>query len=423
MNFDWLPAQGLEHLPHYATALAIGLLIGLERERNPTAKAGLRTFALVALSGAVAVTLAQALAAPAIVAVGLGAVALMMIAAYYEHREADAEPDPGTTTIAAVMACYLLGAMAVAGQPRLALILGILSTTLLYFKAELGGAARRLERRDLVSILQFAVVAFVVLPLLPDRGYGPYEALNPRHIWMMVVLVSGLSLAGFVALRLVGGAHGALLLGAFGGMVSTTATTLTYSRQAREGEGADGHAGIVIVTANLVLLLRLALIGVVVAPAVLPVLGPVLALALAAGGTAFAFGLRRDGARRELAAPAVGNPVELRSALGFALFYAAVLLLVAWLSDVAGSKGVYAVALASGLGDVDAITLSSLRLQALGTLTPAQAATAIVIAVAANAAVKLAIVRAAGGKALLRRCLPAMVATVVGAAAGIALFA
>jgi uncharacterized membrane protein (DUF4010 family) len=237
------------------------------------------------------------------------------------------------------------------------------------------------------------------------------------------VLVSGLSLAGFVALRLVGGAHGALLLGAFGGMVSTTATTLTYSRQAREGEGADGHAGIVIVTANLVLLLRLALIGVVVAPAVLPVLGPVLALALAAGGTAFAFGLRRDGARRELAAPAVGNPVELRSALGFALFYAAVLLLVAWLSDVAGSKGVYAVALASGLGDVDAITLSSLRLQALGTLTPAQAATAIVIAVAANAAVKLAIVRAAGGKALLRRCLPAMVATVVGAAAGIALFA
>jgi uncharacterized membrane protein (DUF4010 family) len=331
MNFDWLPAHDLAHLPHYLTALAIGLLVGLERERNPTAKAGLRTFALVALSGAASVTLAQALAAPAIVAVGLGAVALMMIAAYYHHHEEWHEQDPGTTTIAAVVACYLLGAMAVAGQPRLALILGILCTALLYFKAELGGAARSLERRDLVSILQFAVVAFVVLPLLPDRGYGPYEALNPRHIWMMVVLISGLSLAGFVALRLVGGHHGAMLLGAFGGMVSTTATTLAYSRQAREGEGADGLAGIVIVTANLVLLLRLALIGAVVAPAVLPVLGPVLALALAAGGIAFAFALRRDGARRELVAPSVGNPVELRSALGFALFYAAVLLLVAWL--------------------------------------------------------------------------------------------
>jgi uncharacterized membrane protein (DUF4010 family) len=423
MTFDWLPAHDLAHLPHYLTALAIGLLIGLERERNPTAKAGLRTFALVALAGAASVTLAQALAAPTIVAVGLGAVALMMIAAYYDPHQADGEPDPGTTTIAAVMACYLLGAMAVAGQPRLALILGILCTALLYFKAELGGAARRLERRDLVSILQFAIVAFVVLPLLPDRGYGPYEALNPRHIWMMVVLISGLSLAGFVALRLVGGQHGAMLLGAFGGMVSTTATTLAYSRQARASEGADGLASIVIVTANLVLILRLAVIGAVVAPAVLPVLAPVLALALAAGGAAFAIGLRRGGARRELVAPSVGNPVELGSALGFALFYAAVLLLVAWLGDVAGTKGVYTVALASGLGDVDAITLSSLRLQALGSLSSAQAVTAIVIAVAANAAVKLAIVRVAGGKALLRRCLPAMAATAAGAGLGIVLFA
>jgi uncharacterized membrane protein (DUF4010 family) len=266
------------------------------------------------------------------------------------------------------------------------------------------------------------VVAFVVLPLLPDRGYGPYEALNPRHIWMMVVLISGLSLAGYVALRLVGGHHGAMLLGAFGGMVSTIATTLAYSREVRAGAAAE-LASIVIVTANLVLLLRLALIAAVVAPGVLPVLGPVLALAFAAGGAAFALRLRRDGERRELDAPPVGNPVELRSALGFALFYAAVLLLVAWLGDVAGSRGVYAVAFASGLGDVDAITLSSLRLQAIGTLSSAQAATAIVIAVAANAAVKLAIVRVAGGRTLLRRCLPAMAGTVAGAGLGIALLA
>ncbi len=121
--------------------------------------------------------------------------------------------------------------------------------------------------------------------------------------------------------------------------------------------------------------------------------------------------------------PAVGNPAELRTALGFALLYAGVLLLVAWLADLVGSRGVYAAALASGLVDVDAISLSSLRLYGLGSLTPAQATIAIVLAVSANAVFKLGIVRAVGGGALLRRCLPAMAAMAAGAGLGLALFA
>lgn len=423
MNLDWLTAQGLERLPQYLTALAIGLLIGLERERKPTAKAGLRTFALVALAGAMSATLAETFAAPAIIAVGLGAVAFMMIAAYYHHHEAFHEWDPGTTTIVAVIACYLLGAMTLTGFARLAVILGILATALLYFKEELGGVARRLERRDLVSMLQFAVVAFVVLPLLPDRGFGPYAALNPRHIWLMVVLISGVSLTGYVALRLVGREHGAMLLGLFGGLVSSTATTLAYSRYARSGSEFTGLAGAVIVTANLVLLVRLAVLAAITAPGILGVLAPVLATALFAGAAVFAIGQRRNGTPQELTLPPIGNPAEMRTALGFALLYAGVLLLVAWLDALVGSKGVYAAALASGLVDIDAITLTSLRLYGLGSLTPAQAATAIVLAVSANAVFKLGIVRVVGGGALLRRCLPAMVATVAGAAAGIGLFA
>lgn len=121
--------------------------------------------------------------------------------------------------------------------------------------------------------------------------------------------------------------------------------------------------------------------------------------------------------------PPIGNPAEMRAALGFALLYAGVLLLVAWLVDLAGSKGVYAVALVSGLIDVDAITLSSLRLYGLGSLTPAQAALSIVLAVLANAVFKLGVVRAFGGGALLRRCLPAMAAMAAGAGLGLALFA
>ena len=412
--------RDLAPLPEYLTALAIGLLIGLERERNPTAKAGLRTCALVALAGAISAALAASFDAPSIVAAGAAAVTLMMIAAYYERDVEPRDADPGTTTVAAVLLCYLLGALTLAGQARLAVILAILATVLLYFKTELGGVARRLERRDVVSILQFAVVAFVVLPLLPDRGYGPYAALNPRHIWLMVVLISGLSLAGYVALRVVGREHGAMLLGLLGGLVSSTATTLAYSRQVRQESALLPVASTVIVTANLVLLVRLAVVGALVAPGVLGVLAPVLAIALAAGAIAIALRGRGEREPRELDLPPVANPTELRAALAFALLYGLVLLTAQWLANRWGSRGVYAVSLVSGLVDVDAITLTNLRLYGLQQLSAAQASIAIAIAVCANAAFKLGLVRVIGGAQLFRRCAVPVASSIAGAALGVA---
>ncbi len=422
MNLDWLNEQGLDRLPEFLTALLIGLLIGLERERNPTAKAGLRTFALVALTGAAAALLADVFAAPSILGVALGAVAIMVIAAYYHRQEDSPVDDPGTTTVAVVITCYLLGAMVMAGYARLAVMIAIVVTVLLYFKAELGGAARKLERRDLVSILQFAVVTFVVLPLLPDLAFGPYGALNPRHIWSMVVLISGVSLAGYVALRLVGAQHGAILLGLLGGLVSSTATTLAYSRYAKRESNLTGLAVTVISTANLVLLVRLTVFAAVVAPGTLAILAPVLAMALVAGMAAYAYGRRRDNAGLELTTPDISNPAELHIALSFAAMYAAVLLLSAWLADLVGSIGVYMVALVSGLTDVDAITLSSLRLYGLGTLSGYQLTLAVVLALAANAAFKLGIVRVVGGAVLFKRCVPVLAAVVTGAAIGLAVF-
>lgn len=422
MNLDWLNAQGLNRLPEFLTALAIGLLIGLERERNPTAKAGLRTFALVALAGAAAATLAGVLAAPSIIGVGLGAVAFTMTASYYHHHEAVHESDPGTTTIAAVIVCYLLAVMAMTGYARLAVMIAILATSLLYFKAELHGVAHNLERRDLVSMLQFAVVAFVVLPLLPDRTFGPYGALNPHHIWFMVVLISGVSLAGYIALRVVGREHGAVLLGLFGGLVSSTATTLAYSRYARKGSDLTSLAATVVIAANLILLVRLTVLAAIVAPATLAVLSPVMATALVAGIAAYAFRQRRSAAQSELTIPDIKNPTELRTALGFAGLYAAVLLLTAWLVDVAGSTGVYTAALISGLTDVDAITLSSLRLYGLGTLSSSEVTISVVLAVSANSVFKLGVVRVVGGRELFRRCLPAMAAVVAAAAIALLIF-
>lgn len=419
-QYSWLQEQGLDSLPEFLTALGIGLLIGLERERNPTAKAGLRTFALVSLFGAASAALAARFEFPGLVAAGAAAVALMMIAAYF--RDDKSSDDPGTTTIIAVMLCYALAAMTMAGFSRLAVMLAIGTTILLYFKAELRGVAQRLERRDLISMLQFAVVTFIVLPILPDRDLGPYAALNPRQIWMMVVLISGVSLAGYVALRLIGREYGATLLGVFGGLVSSTATTLAYSRYGRTDRQLWNLSVTVILIANLVVLLRLTVLASVVSPKLLAVMATTLGCGLLPGLVAVVIWMRTQTVEQALTIPEVRNPTELRTALTFGGLYALVLLLAAWLNDAAGSGGVYLVAVISGLTDVDAVTLSSLRLFEIGSLSATQAVTSITIAVLANMAFKLGLVLVAGGRDLFVRCLPVMLLVAAGLGVGVAAF-
>ncbi|MEX0637285.1 MAG: MgtC/SapB family protein, partial [Burkholderiales bacterium] len=214
MDSDWL---------RFAASLGIGLLIGLERERNPAAKAGVRTFALIALAGTLAAFVDAALGGAWVVPVGLAAVAAMLIAAYWRIG---ADEEPGTTTVAAATVCYLLGVMVGTGETAIAGALAIGVTALLYFKPEIEGFSTALERHEQVSVLQFLIVTFIVLPILPDRAYGPYDVLNPRQIWLMVVLISGIGLASYVALRLAGERAGVLLAGALGGLVSSTATTV-----------------------------------------------------------------------------------------------------------------------------------------------------------------------------------------------------
>lgn len=180
---------GYEALLAFATSIGIGLLIGLERERQSDLKAGLRTFALVGLLGCLCALLAQATDSGWILAAGL---------------------------------------------------LAITTTVLLYFKAQLHGISRSLTHVDLLSILQFGVLARVILPILPDRDFGPYQALNPHNIWWMVVLISGVSLAGYAALRLTGARHDAALIGLFGGVASSTHDLRpSCARQCRPDEYRD----------------------------------------------------------------------------------------------------------------------------------------------------------------------------------------
>lgn len=411
----------LPNLQAFAVSMAIGLLIGLDRERKPDAKAGLRTFALTSMLGCLAGLLSEKTGSGWIVAAGLLMVATMMIVA--QARDPLEDGDPGTTSVIAIMLSYGYGTMVWYGHATLAIMLAIATTILLYFKSQLQYISRRLTHKDLISILQFCVLSLVVLPILPNQDYGPYNALNPHQIWWMVVLISGLSLAGYAALNIVGNRHGAPLLGFFGGLVSSTATTMVFARNTREDASLAATATLVILIANLVVTLRLGIVAVVLAPSLLLPLASVLGGGFALGLIVALYKWRTLTAAGDLPLPEVKNPTELRTAVSFGLLYGIVLLLAAWLQDIAGSQGLYLVALVSGLTDVDAITLSTLRLFNQQTLTASPAVIAIGLAVLANLAFKSGLVVAIGGRSLAKCVLPGFAAIGVGFVAGIVLLA
>lgn len=417
MPLPTLTDTDFQSLYRFAISLGLGLLIGLERERNPAALAGLRTFAITALLGTLSALLSQAAGSPWVMVASLLAVAAFITGAYWGKHEAD----PGTTTQVALLVCFALGAMVWYGEHTLAVMLAIVITALLYFKTELEGMSRNLTRRDLVSILQFAVVTFIVLPLLPNANFGPYQTLNPYQIWLMVVLISGISLTGYVALRVFGERHGAVLLGLLGGLVSSTATTLIYARQGRTQGKPNSLAITVILLANLVVLPRLLLLVAVMSPALLPRLGMVLGSGFAAGLVVALLQWRSFKQNDGLALPDIKNPTELRVALSFGVIYATVLVAAAWLAAHVGNKGLYALSFVSGLTDVDAITLSILRLLALGQTEAHAVATAMALALWANLLFKLGLTAAVGNRQLAWHCLPGLAAVGLGSALGLLL--
>lgn len=405
----------------FAISIGIGLLMGLERERKPDAKAGLRTFALTAMLGCLAALLSAKTGNAWLLAVGFLVLPVMMIVSLAQDPQDDG--DPGTTSVVALMVCYGLGALVWHGQATLAVMLAITTTILLYFKGQLQDVTRSLTHKDLISILQFGVLSLVVLPILPNQDYGPYQALNPHQIWWMVVLISGLSLAGYAALRFVGNRHGAPLLGFFGGLVSSTATTMVFARNARDDAKLTETATLVILIANLVVIVRIGIVAAVLAPTLVVPLASILGIGLLFGLIVALFKWRTLTTAGELPLPEVKNPTEIRTALTFGLLYGIVLVLSAWLQDIAGSQGLYLVAFVSGFTDIDAIALSTLRLFNQSTLTANPTVVAIGLASLSNLIFKSGLVIAIGGKPLARRVLPGLGAIALGFIQGIFLLA
>jgi uncharacterized membrane protein (DUF4010 family) len=400
-------------------ALALGLLVGIQRERTDARLAGFRTFPLVTLLGGLCALLSGALG-PWILPAGLIALASTIAVGNLLKPPGPGEPAPGITTEVALLVMFLVGAALVADYLSISIVIGGLVAVLLQFKQKMHGLARRLEENDILAVARFVLVALVVLPVLPDRAFGPFEVLNLHEIWWMVVLIVGIGLASYIGWRLFGARAGTLLAGILGGLISSTATTASYARRTRENPQACALAAVVVLIASCVLYGRVLIEVAAVAPSSTATLAPPLAVMFAVFALLCILAwIRRGDGALQVAAPE--NPAELRPALYFAVAYAGILLAVAAARHYFESdRALYFVAGVSGLTDVDAITLSTARLVESGKLLGGTAWRLIVVASLANLAFKAAIVALLGGPGLVRRIAPWFG---IGFASGVALLA
>ena len=366
-------------------ALGLGLLVGLQRESAASPLAGLRTFPLVTLLGATCALLSAGTSGW-VLAAGLVAVAAAT-AMGNAARLRLPSPEPGITTEVSLLLMYALGAYAVLGHRAVAVVIGGTVAVLLHFKATLHGAVKRLGEGDLRAVMQFVLLALVVLPVLPDATFGPYAVFNPREMWLMAVLIVGLSLCGYIALKFFGERAGIVVGGLLGGLISSTATTVSWSRLTRGRPETARAAALVIVIASTVVYGRVLAEIAAVAPVFLRVAAPpLLLLAAAMAVSAAVLWLRTRG---ETPVTAEGQqPASLKTAFTFAALYGIVLLAVAVVNDRFGAQGLYAVSAISGLTDVDAITLSVSRLVGSGQASPELGARLVVVGVLSNLAFK-----------------------------------
>jgi uncharacterized membrane protein (DUF4010 family) len=401
-----------------ALAVALGLLVGLQRERQHTRLAGIRTFPLIALFGVLCGYLANARGGAIVVAGVLGLAALIVVANVARLRDDDA--DPGMTTEIAVLVMFGVGVLLATGRVLEGIVGGAGVALLLHWKDPLHGFARRIGPRDFAALMRLVLVALVVLPVLPDRSYGPYDVLNPFRIWLVVVLILGISLAGYVAFKLLGTRRGALVAGVLGGVISSTATTVGYARRSREQAVRPEVAAFVVVIASAVVFLRVLLEIAVVAPEVLNVVAlPLLAMTLLLG--ALGAGLARTGpAELDVESPEQEPPIELRSALAFGALYAVVLVGVAFARQHLGEAGLFAVAVASGLTDVDAITLSTAQMMKLGSVAPSTGWRMILVGALSNLVFKAVVVAVFASPELRNRVIAVFAVAVLAGAAIVA---
>ena len=381
-------------------ALGLGLLVGLQRQRTDARLAGFRTFPLVTLLGAMCALLAESFGGWT-VAGGLAALALIIVGGNLPLRRGGGG-NPGVTTEVTMLLMFVIGAYTMAGSLAVAIVTCGAVAVLLHLKPQMHSMARRISDPDFTAMMQFALISLVILPVLPNQVYGPFSVLNPFKIWLMVVLIVGLSLGGYIAYKLIGIRAGAWASGLLGGLISSTATTVSIARRSRQSPGQAEVGAFVIMMASAVSLLRVGILVGVVAPQLLRAAAAPLGAMLAVLAL-FAWTSLRQSSQASSSVPEQNNPAELKSAVVFGLLYALVLVGVAAANEHFGRNGLYVAAVVSGLTDMDAITLSVTQLVNSIGITPGTGWRLILVAAMANLAFKAATVAALGERRLLVR--------------------
>ena len=405
-------------LGRFGAALAIGLLIGTQREFQhrreengaSTPYAGVRTFPLIALVGGMGAYLSALFEGPWIAVAVILVIGAMAIAAY---QAGVARGDVGLTTEVATVVTALAGALCVVGDLGVVVAIGVATAILLALKPRSRRFVQALSQDEVEAALKFAAVSALVLPVLPDETYGPppFDVVSPFKVWLMVVFISGISFLGYVLTKVVGAKRGVGLTGLVGGLASSTATTLAFAERSQAREALSRALAMGVFAAWAVMFARVLVEAGVVNPALLAEVWP----AITAGGVAglayaafLWFGERRadadtgGGSKRTFT-----NPFELKSALAFGALYAVILVASKAAEMYLGTAGLYASAIASGLADVDAVTLSMAELSGPGgSLDLGTAGTAVVLAAASNTVVKGGIVVVTGSAAMRKAILP-----------------
>jgi len=406
-------------LERLLVAMLIGFLVGLDRERAEARKehalfAGVRTFPVIALAGAIPMLLEDRVG-PALLVATFLAIAAVAVVSYVRTS---AHGRIGATTEMAALATFLLGALAGAGQLVVAGAAGVALAVLLVGKPRLEAFSNALTTEEIMAALELAVITVIVLPLLPDRGYGPWQVLNPREIWIVVVLVSALSFVGFVAMRVLGPGRGMAITGAVGGLVSSTAITISMAERSHAGAARPAAAAAVL--ASTIMCVRMAALAGAVDPGILPRLLPILTVMAVAGGAAAWLMGRGAAGQTSPVDGTLTNPFSLKAALTFAALYTLVLLGVRVAEEHLGAGGLYLASALSAIVSVDAPTVALARLGAGPTGWAAPAAAIGVVAVT-NTMVKFGIAVAYGAGSFRSRVATALgVMSVLGGLAGLA---
>ena len=412
----------------FAAAFLIGALVGIEREKKKSESddlgiGGVRTFILFSLSGAMAAWLADRLGSGWVFAVPLLGIAALAVAGYL--AQARVKPRSlGLTTEVAAITVYLLGGACVAGHLEIALALGVALSAILAYKQPLHDLVDKLGTDDLEAGVKLLAATFIILPLLPHEAIDPWGAIAPYSLWLLVILIAGLSLIGYVATRALGPEKGAAVTGLAGGLVSSTAVTLTFARQSHdEGDRSDDALATGLLLAWGIMFVRVIVeVAVVHASLVPPLLLPMGAMGLVTLALAAWFAARSRAHTVPAGEVSLRNPFSLYSAAKFALFFAIVLLAVKLVQIYSPGRGYYVVAALAGLTDVDAITLSMAALVRDGGAEAHTGVAAIVVASLTNTVVKCGMIVALASAGLRRRALVATALLLVAGLAAVAVF-